>query len=180
MRRQMRKTAMLLAGVLWLAPLGLRADTASTKPPAPLEERVRKELVMLPWYGVFDNLAFQVEGDQVTLSGQVARPTLKSDAENVVKRLAGVRTVVNQIDVLPLSPFDNRIRWAAVRAIYGFPSLNRYALGAHPSIHIIVKNGEVTLEGVVDREADRNLAGLLANGVFGAFSVTNNLRVVRS
>ena len=176
----MRKMAMVLAGALWLAPLASTANTTSAKAPAPLEERIRKELVMLPWYGVFDNLAFQVEGDQVILSGQVWRPTLKSDAENVVKRLTGVRTVDNRIEVLPLSPFDNRIRLAAARAIYGFPALNRYALGAHPSIHILVKNGEVTLEGVVDREADRNLAGLLANGVFGAFSVTNNLRVVQS
>lgn len=177
MRGQMRRMAMVLAGALWLAPMGLRATTRAAKPPAPLEERVRHELVMLPWYGVFDNLSFQVDGDKVTLSGQVWRPVLRSDAESVVKHLAGVARVENKIEVLPLSPFDNRIRLGVLRAVYGYPGLDRYGLGAHPSIHIVVKNGEVMLEGVVNNEMDRNLAGLRANGVFGAFKVTNNLRV---
>ncbi len=142
-----------------------------------LASEVRHELVMLPYYSIFDNLSYRVDGSVVTLFGQVTRPTLKSDAENVVKRIEGVTRVINDIEVLPLSPMDDRIRIAEARAIYGFPSLNRYALGALPPIHIIVKNGNVTLEGVVSSQADKNTAGIRANGVPGVFSVKNNLRV---
>jgi hyperosmotically inducible periplasmic protein len=142
-----------------------------------LTREVRHELVMLPYYGVFDNLAFKVDGRTVTLVGQVTRPTLKSDAENVVKDIEGVEKVVNQIEVLPLSPMDDQIRIATFRAVYGTPGLDRYGLNAVPPIHIIVANGKVTLEGVVANEADKNLAGVKANGVSGVFSVTNNLRI---
>ena len=138
---------------------------------------VRHELVMLPYYGVFDNLAFRVDGDRVTLLGQVTRPTLKHDAESAIKDVEGVRQVDNQIEVLPLSPNDDRIRMAAYRAIFGQPGLDRYAMQAVPPIHIIVRNGNLTLEGVVSNEGDRNLAGIKAKGVRGAFGVTNNLRV---
>jgi hyperosmotically inducible protein len=143
-----------------------------------LENQVRHELVMLPYYGVFDNLAFRVEdGDTVRLVGQVVRPTLRSSAENVVRNVEGVESVINDIEVLPLSPNDDRIRRAVYRAIFGTPGLDRYALQPVPPIHIIVKNGDVTLEGVVATEMDRNLANIKANGVSGVFSVTNNLRV---
>jgi hyperosmotically inducible protein len=142
-----------------------------------LARQVRHELVMLPYYGVFDNLAFRVEGSTVTLMGQVTRPTLKSSAENVVKDVEGVQKVNNEIKVLPLSPNDDRIRLAVYRAVYGHNQLNRYALQAVPSIHIIVENGNVTLEGVVANEGDKNVANIQANGVSGVFSVTNNLRV---
>ena len=145
-----------------------------------LAERIRKELVTLPFYGIFDNLAFQVDGGKVTLLGQVTRPTLQSSAANVVKRLEGVTEVVNNIEVLPLSPFDDGVRLRVARAIYGSTSLSRYGLGAQPSIRIIVKNGEVTLEGVVLNSGDRNIANLKANGVFGVFKVNNNLRAERS
>jgi hyperosmotically inducible periplasmic protein len=138
---------------------------------------IRHELVMLPYYGVFDNLAYKVDGYKVTLMGQVTRPTLKSDAERVVKDIEGVEQVTNNIEVLPLSPNDDRIRLAAYRAIYGQTALNRYALNAIPPIHIIVNNGKITLEGVVANEGDKNIAGIQANSVPGAFSVTNNLRV---
>ncbi len=138
---------------------------------------VRHELVMLPYYGVFDNLAYKVDGYTVTLMGQVTRPTLKSDAENVVKKIEGVEHIKNEIEVLPASPGDDRIRRAEYRAIYGDSVLSRYALQAVPPIHIIVKNGNVVLEGVVATEADKNVAGIRANGVSGVFSVTNNLRV---
>lgn len=145
-----------------------------------LVKEVRHELVMLPYYGVFDNLAYRVDGGTVTLMGQVVRPTLKSSAENVVKRIEGVEKVVNQIEVLPLSPNDDQIRRAVYQKIYSFPSLStRYGFQAIPPIHIIVKNGNVTLEGVVDSEADKNVAGIQANGVPGVFSVTNNLRVAK-
>ena len=107
----------------------------------------------------------------------MTRPTLKSDAENVVKKIEGVEKVKNEIEVLPLSPADDRIRRAEYRAIYGDTVLNRYALQAVPPIHIIVRNGNVTLAGVVATEADKNVAGIRANGVSGVFGVTNNLRV---
>lgn len=151
----------------------------STKPPLPesLEAKVQHQLNMLPYYGVFDNLSFRVDGNKVTLFGQVAQPVLKSDAERAVKHLEGVGQVESQIEVLPLSNFDDQIRWRTARAIYGYPALNRYALGTHPSIHILVKNGNVTLAGVVANSMDRNLAYMRANGIPGAFSVTNELRV---
>src|ERR1700722_2475030 len=142
-----------------------------------ITKEVRHELVMLPYYGVFDNLAYRVDGTKVTLFGQVTRPTLKSDSERVVKKIEGVELVDNQIEVLPLSPNDDRIRVAAYRAIYSRAPLQRYQMGAVPPIHIIVKNGNITLIGVVDSEADKNLAGIAANGIPGAFKVTNDLAV---
>jgi hyperosmotically inducible protein len=141
-------------------------------------KEVHHELVMLPFYGVFDNLAYKVDPDgTVTLLGQVSRPTLKSDAENVVKRIEGVEKVVNNIEVLPTSINDDNIRRAVYRAIYGNSVLSQYQLRAVPPIHIIVKNGNVTLEGVVARAMDKQVAGMQANGVPGVFSVTNNLQV---
>jgi hyperosmotically inducible protein len=149
----------------------------SEKARARIEREVRHQLVMLPYYSVFDNLEYKVEGDSVILMGQVARPSLKSDAQNAVKSIEGVERVDNRIEVLPPSPGDDRIRRAVYRAIFGFPSLDRYAIQAVPPIHIIVKNGHVTLEGVVASAGDKNIAGVQANGVSGVFSVTNNLRV---
>jgi len=144
---------------------------------ARLERLVRHELVMLPYYSVFDNLVFKVEGNQVELLGQVNRPTLKPDAERVVKAIEGVEGVKNSIEVLPVSPHDDRIRLAVYRAIYGHTALQRYGVQAVPPIHIIVKNGNVSLEGVVANAGDKNIAGIQANGVSGVFSVTNNLRI---
>jgi hyperosmotically inducible protein len=139
---------------------------------------VHHELVMLPFYGVFDNFAYKVDPDgTVTLLGQVSRPTLKSDAENAVKRIEGVEKVVNNLEVLPPSPNDDRIRRAVYRAIYGNSVLSQYQLRAVPPIHIIVDRGHVTLEGVVARQMDKQVAGSQANSVSGVFSVTNNLRV---
>ena len=153
----------------------------STQPGARSEDRitreVRHELVMLPYYGVFDNLAYRVDGSTVTLMGQVTRPTLKSDAGNVVKGIEGVNKVDNQILVLPLSPMDDQSRLAVYRAIYGHPGLDRYALQAVPPIHIILNNGKVTLEGVVATQGDKDMATIRANGVSGVFSVVNNLGV---
>lgn len=145
-----------------------------------LEREVRHELYMLPYFGVFDNLAFKVDpGGTVTLLGQVRRPTLKSDAERAVKGIPGVDTVNNQIEVLPVGPNDDRIRLRTYRAIYRTDSLERYAIQAVPPIHIIVKNGHVTLEGAVGSEMDKTLANIKARGVSGVFSVTNNLRVTK-
>jgi hyperosmotically inducible protein len=142
-----------------------------------LTREVRHQLLLLPYYSVFDNLMFKVDGDRVTLLGQVVRPTLKSDAENAVKSIEGVASVDNQIEVLPVSPMDDQIRRAVFRAIYGDSALSRYGFSALPSIHIIVKNGHVTLEGVVDSEGDKNLANIRASSVPNVFSVTNNLTV---
>jgi hyperosmotically inducible periplasmic protein len=150
------------------------ADHKNAKGYERFVREIRHELIMLPYYGVFDNLAYKVDGYNVTLMGQVTRPTLKTDAERVVKDIEGVEKVTNNIEVLPLSPNDDRIRLAVYRAIYGHTALNRYALNAVPPIHII---GNVTLEGVVANEGDRNIANLQANGVPGVFNVTNNLRV---
>ena len=177
MMNSFRKFTLGVALTALMVPAFLRADVGASKPEKSLAEKVRHELVMLPYYNVFDTLSYRVDGNTVTLSGAVTRPVLKSDAERVVKHVEGVSTVVNNIKVLPLSPFDNQIRRAEYRAIYNFASLYRYALGTQPSIRIIVENGHVTLEGVVDNEADRNLAYIRANGVPGVFSVTNDLRV---
>ena len=140
-----------------------------------IERQVRHELVMLPYYSVFDNFAFKVDGTVVTLQGQVTRPTLRSGAERVVGGIEGVSEVVNQIEVLPVSPNDDRIRKAVFRAIYGHPALTRYSYQSVPPIHIIVKNGNVTLEGVVNNGGESNIAEVQANGVSGVFSVVNNL-----
>jgi hyperosmotically inducible protein len=142
-----------------------------------LTNQVRHELVMVPWLSIFDNLSYSVNGSEVTLYGQVVNPTLKIDANNAVKHIEGVTKVNDNIEVLPLSPFDNGIRRAEYRAIFRQPALQRYALGTLPPIHIIVENGHVTLEGVVDSQGDKDLAGLQANGVPNVFSVTNNLKV---
>jgi len=161
--------------------LTLAAPPESGRGRSHIEREVRHELVMLPYYSVFDNLAFRVDDDgTVTLVGQVVRPTLKDDAARVVKNIEGVERVKNEIEVLPLSPEDDRIRVAAFRAIYGDPALNRYVHQAVPPIHIIVKNGHLTLEGVVANEADKNIAGIRANSIPGVFSVENHLRVENS
>lgn len=143
-----------------------------------ITQEVRHQLVMLPFYSVFDNLAYQVSPDgSVTLLGQVLNPTLKGDAERAVKTIEGVERVVNNIEVLPTSPNDDRIRRAVYRAIYGNDVLAPYSLRAVPPIHIIVKNGNVTLTGVVARQMDKQIAEMQAKSVSGVFSVENNLQV---
>jgi hyperosmotically inducible protein len=158
---------------------GQRSSVPSEKAVQRIQKEVRHELLMLPYFGVFDNIAYKVDGYNVTLLGQVTRPTLKSDAGNVVKGIEGVENVDNQIEVLPPSPMDDRLRLGLYRAIYGYPSLQKYALGVNKPMRIIVKNGHVSLEGVVDNDADKNVAGIRANSVSGIFSVSNNLQVVK-
>jgi len=175
--------AMLMAAQLGVAsnrpasPLHQSKNQNEPKSQQELQKEVRHVLVMLPYYSVFDNLAYRVEGDKVILEGQVVRPSIKSDAEAAVKSVPGVSSVTNNIEVLPPAPMDDQLRRALYRAIYSEPSLSRYGFAAVSSIHIIVKNGNVTLEGVVDSEGDKNLAGLRANGVPNVFSVKNNLQV---
>lgn len=179
-----RLSRLVLAGSLILsAGLAARKDhndafVAGNATESRLAREVRHQLVMLPYYGVFDDLAFKVDGSTVTLLGAVTRPVLKSDAENVVKRIEGVTQVINEVKVLPPSPADEQIRRAVYRAIYGDPALStRYRFRAVPSIHIIVENGHVTLEGVVANEMDKNLCKLRASGVANVFSVANELQV---
>ena len=158
------------------APHSTKAQR-ETKANQNLVREVRHQLLLLPYYSVFDNLAFKVDGDHVTLEGQVTRPTLKSDAEGAVKSIEGISGVTNNIEVLPPSPMDDQLRHALYRAIYGDPVLSKYGWSSMPSIHIIVKNGHVSLEGVVDNETDKNLAGVRANSVPNVFEVKNNLVV---
>ena len=167
----------LLLSSLAVQSLGQERGAPSAKEEERITKAVRHELLMLPYVGVFDNLAFKVEGRNVTLLGQVVRPTMKSDAESRVKRIEGVEHVDNQIEVLPVSPMDDQLRHRLYRAIYRYPALQKYAIVPQKPIRIIVKNGHLTLEGVVDSEADKNIAGIRANGVSGIFSVDNNLRV---
>jgi hyperosmotically inducible protein len=143
-----------------------------------ITREVRHELVMLPFYNVFDDLEYKVDPDgTVTLIGAVVDPTLKTDAERSVKRIEGVERVVNNIEVLPTSPMDDQIRRATYRAIYGNDVLSSYSLRAVPPIHIIVKNGHVTLKGVVSRSMDKQVAEMQAKSVPGVFSVENDLQV---
>jgi osmotically-inducible protein OsmY len=176
MKRNLRNTAFAL--VLGLVALpAMATTTGGTNDQQAMEHQVRHELIMQPFLGVFDNIEFRVEGSTVILSGQTYRPTLKASAERVVARVPGVTQVENNIEVLPLSSFDNRIRLGVLRAVYGNVVLDRYALQVQPPIRIIVKNGNVTLEGVVARDMEKNVAFLRANTVPGVFSVTNHLRV---
>jgi hyperosmotically inducible periplasmic protein len=171
-RRNVVTVLALVVASLPLAPLAAQSEDLSR-----LERQVRHELVTLPFYSLFDHLAFRIDGSTVTLMGKVTRPTLKSGAENVVEDIEGIDEVKNEIEVLPVSPNDERIRMAAYRAIYGQDALSRYAIQAVPPIHIIVGNGNITLEGVVNTEAEKNIAGVQAKSVNGAFSVENNLQV---
>jgi hyperosmotically inducible periplasmic protein len=207
---QVRKRLVAMVALLvCLVSAAVRpAVAAGGSDPKDLVTQVRKNLMRLPYYGVFDFLVFSVNGPTVTLGGEVYNASIKKDAEREVKRIAGVENVVNNIEVLPVSSFDDDIRWAAFRAIYHDSSLSRYMpgggwvprgrmwrfdrpfdpfgagarfpgqepLGNYP-IHIIVKGGRITLDGVVDNQADKNLAGIRAHGVYGAFAVDNELQV---
>ena len=169
--------ALLALTVTLCAPALLAAQNQNTAAYQRLVKEVRHELVMLPYVGVFDNLEYKVDGRTVTLAGQVTRPTLKSDAENVVKNIEGVEKVDNQIEVLPLSPNDDRIRRAAYMALVRNQQLDRYFMQVVAPIRIIVKNGNITLEGVVANKGDSDAANITVKGVPGAFGVTNHLRV---
>jgi hyperosmotically inducible protein len=171
------RTGMILGAALLAAQLGFAANHKTDAGLSRIEREVRREIVTLPFYSLFDHFAFRVDGDTVTLMGKVSRPTLKSDAENVVKKIEGVERVDNRIEVLPLSPNDDRLRVSLYWSVYGHSALQTLAVRAVPPIHIIVENGNVTLEGVVANEMQKNIAGAQANSVSGVFSVTNNLRV---
>lgn len=176
----MKKARFTTAAAALIALLTLVAAAKSSTPDQQREDRitreVRHELVMIPQLSIFDNLAYKVDGSTVTLLGQVRNAVIKDSAEKRVKGVEGVDQVVNDIEILPASPNDDRIRLRVARAIFADNRLNRYSMGALPPIHIVVKGGHVTLEGIVDNQTDKNVAGLRANQVPGVFSVQNNLR----
>jgi hyperosmotically inducible protein len=186
-RRAALALALCVIGVGVISSFAMKGTPTATQqqPPARgsahysdwLTTEVHHLLALLPHYSIFDNLAYSVNGATVTLEGQVVHATIKDDAENAVKKIEGVEKVVNNIEILPPSPDDDQIRKAEYHAIYSFPSLQRYALGSYAAIHIIVKNGHVTLEGIVDSQADKDTANVRANGLANVFSVTNNLKV---
>lgn len=180
MKNIMKAVGVSLLLLTALSAVAQDRGQATAKSQDRVTREVRHELLMLPYFGVFDNIAFKVDGTTVTLLGQVVRPSLKSDAENSVKHIEGVEKVDNQIEVLPPAPLDDRIRLQLFRAIYQYPGLDKYELGVQKPIRIIVKSGHVTLEGVVDSEGDKNMVGIRANGVPGIFSVTNNLQIAQN
>ena len=169
-------TLALALGALMIPAASAAASDFSTAD-AVTAEQVRKQIVKLPFYSIFDNITFQLNDGVVTLGGEVYRPSLRKSAERVALQVEGVQSVVNNIEILPTSFHDDRIRLAVARSIFTNSVLDRYSLQANPPIHVIVRNGDVTLEGVVNREMERNVAGIVANGVPGVFSVTNNLRL---
>jgi hyperosmotically inducible periplasmic protein len=190
MKRTTLFSTLTLASALALAPMAGLAKTSepprtlgpqtardAAKTAEWLQNKVRHELLMLPYYGVFDHITYKVDGSRVELAGQVHRPTLKSGAGRVVEQIEAVSAVTNNIEVLPLSPHDDRIRLSVYRAIYSSSALSRYALQPVPSIHIIVKNGQVTLEGVAANEMDKSIANIRAHSVPGVFSIAQNLIV---
>ena len=185
MTRRLQRIHMGFAAAMILALASLagvqsaQAATATSSASASITSQVRHSLAMLPWYGVFDNLAFQVNGTEVTLMGQLTseHAVTKEDAENAVRHIPGVTSVTNQIEVLPPSMFDNQIRRAEYRTVFSQGDLGRYTMGALPQVRIVVKNGHVTLEGVVMNQMDKAMAGIFANTVPGVFSVTNNLQI---
>lgn len=168
------QAGMILGATLLAAQLGLASagDSAGR-----IEKEVRRQLVMLPYYSLFDNFTYKVEGDTVTLMGKVSRPALKNDAEKAVKKIEGVENVSNQIAILPLSSSDDQLRVDLYYSIYGHSVMQNLSMRSVPPVHIIVENGHVTLEGAVANEMQKNVARIQANGLHGVFSVTDNLRV---
>ncbi|HLW53999.1 MAG TPA: BON domain-containing protein [Candidatus Angelobacter sp.] len=173
-----------LLTIAWLIAGPAVAQTPSSTPrvisprgQARIMREVRHQILMLPEFGVFDNISFKLNGYDVTLLGQVRDATLRDDAARVIKKIEGVERVDNRIEVLPPSINDDRLRRALFRAIYGYAPLQYYGVGSNRPIRIIVNRGHAALEGVVDSQGDKNLAGIRANGVPGVFSVENNLQV---
>jgi hyperosmotically inducible protein len=183
MRSFNRAVIYLFSAALMMASLALATPSARAGSVTPevsaIESQVQHKLKMLPWYGVFDNLEYQINGTEVILSGQVVseHSRTKYDAESMVRGIPGVTKVINNIEVLPVSGFDNQIRRAEFRTIFSRSDLGKYTMGPIPQVHIIVRNGNVTLEGVVINQMDKTVAGMAANSVPGVFSVTNNLRI---
>ncbi len=173
----MRKGSAIAAAILALPAFVFGYSSAGGEGGKTVAEQVGHELMSLAYYSVFDDLSFRVDGGRVTLSGQVTQPVLKADAGRAVRRIPGVQSVVDQIEVLPLSRVDDQIRRGVYYAVYGYGPLERYGLGSQPAIRILVKNGRVTLTGAVANQMDRTLVYQRANSVPGVFSVTNQLLI---
>jgi hyperosmotically inducible protein len=177
-RKRHSAAVLLIAGSLLAGSAQASQTPLPTTSQADLSETVRHELALLPFYTIFDNLQYRVEGNTVTLSGQVTRPALSRNAEAVAKQVSGVATVENEIEILPLGSFDNQIRFRVYHSLFNRNSaLFRYGVGASSDIRIIVNNGHVTLVGNVSNELDKKLATFHTKTVSGIFSVTNNLQV---
>jgi hyperosmotically inducible protein len=178
--RNIKTTSLLAFGIfciLMLVASALQGQSDSQKMQQRITKEVRHELVMLPQLSIFDNLAFKVDGGSVTLLGQVRNAVLKDEAQSAVKKIEGVEKVNNQIDILPPSPDDDRIRMRVARALFSDDGLFKYSMGAVPPIHIIVNMGHVTLEGVVNNQGDKDRATIRVNSVPGIFEVKNDLQV---
>ena len=176
--KNLRNLLILAVAILGFASFDVKAQTgivAGKTSANGIERQVFKEIIKLPYYGVFDNIAYRVDGGTVTLYGKVYQPTTRKSAERVVERIDGVDTVVNNIEVLPLSNFDDSIRIRTLRTLQNAGSLGRYFASINPSVKIIVDRGNITLEGFVANRGDYNLANILTRSVPGAFNVTNNL-----
>jgi hyperosmotically inducible protein len=181
MRKTLYVTSLLL-GTMFLFQAQFQGQAqgsqqVSAKAQARITKEVQHQILKLPRFTTFDNIAFRLDGYRVTLLGQVVDPSLKDEAENVVKKIEGVEGVENRIEVLKVSPEDDRVRRDVFTAIYKYGPLQHYGVGSNRPIHIIVRSGHVTLEGAVDRQSDKDMAGMRANGVPGVFSVENNLAV---
>jgi hyperosmotically inducible protein len=179
MKKLLKTTMSVIVAGLVAFPLLAKSTGGTTRSCncIPLEAQIRRELLTLSQYSLFDHLEFQINSGRVTLMGQTVRPTIKSSAERRVARLDGITGVDNRIEILPVSFYDDHLRLRVARAVYRNPILMKYAMGARPRIHIVVKNGRVTLEGVVNQEAEKHIAVHAVNGAGGAFAVTDNLRV---
>lgn len=179
--RQIRNYLAVIAVILAVSFTAVSAQSSSgSRSGQDLNQQIFRKLINLPYYGAFDHISYQVNGNNVTLFGKVADGRNKRDAENAVERIPGIGSVTNRIEILPPSSFDNSIRWRIAREFSTRGgSLYRYLLEPRPSMRIIVEGGHVTLEGFVSNRGDYNLANILANGIPGVFSVTNNLVVGR-
>ena len=171
-----RSTRTIAMGAALLLASSLNLWAATPEDNARIAEQVRKQIVKLPYYSIFDNVQFEFHDGVVELSGDVYRPVMKKMVEKAAQRVEGVDSVTNNIEILPLSSYDDRIRVALMRQLYRNPVFTRHSIQAVPPVHIVVKNGNVTLEGVVNSELEKNVAFHVANGIHGVFSVTNNLR----
>jgi hyperosmotically inducible periplasmic protein len=174
---------LVLVPTLLGATLAIGIASADTNAPLTdqgLEQKAVHEVRMYTHYTIWDNINIRIQNGNVELNGQVSQPFKKSDLQRIMQRIPGVKSVTNDLEVLPLSPNDDRLRIEVARAIYRDSVLSRYGMGTLPSIHVIVDNGHVTLEGVVGTETEKNIAGIRANGAGLSFGmVTNNLRVER-
>ncbi len=177
MTRWTKSILMSVAMALAVSPMLLSGATSDRSQAA---EQVRKRIVKTPFYSIFDNVEFTLTDGELVLMGEVSRPSVKRTIEKSAARVEGVNTVVSNIEVLPPSFYDDRIRHLLARQLYGSQMLSALANQAIPSIHVIVKNGHVTLEGVVLNKGQKNFAGITAHTINGVFSVTNNLRTDRS